>query len=130
MQILQICGVGIIAAISAVVIKQLRAEAAVPVRLAANIILIGAALSIAAPVYSYINDMMSASALSEFESVLMKALGVALITHIGSEICRDVGENGIAGCVELAGKCEILLLSLPLITSVLNTVSDMLGWGT
>ena len=128
MQILRICGTGIIAAISAVVIKQIRSDAAIPVRLAANIILFGAALAVATPVYSYINDMISASALSEFGSILMKALGIAFATHICSEICRDVGEASIAGCIELAGKCEILLLSLPLITSILNTASDILEW--
>ena len=128
MQILRICGVGVIAAVSAVVIKQIRADAAVPVRVAVNIILFGAALSVASPVYSYINDMISISALSEFGSTLMKALGVAFATHICSEICRDVGVAIIAGCFELAGKCEILLLSLPLITSILNTASDILGW--
>lgn len=130
MQILRICGVGIIAAVAAVVIKQIRADAAVPVRLAVNVILFGAALSLASPVYSYINDMISASALSEFGSILMKALGIAFATHICSEICRDVGEASIAGGIELAGKCEILLLSLPLITSILNTASDILEWAT
>ena len=130
MQILRICGAGVIAAVSAVVIKQIRADAAVPVRVAVNIILFGAALLVASPVYSYINDMISVSALSAFGSTLMKALGVAFATHICSEICRDVGEASIASGVELAGKCEILLLSLPLITSILNTASDILEWGT
>lgn len=130
MQILRICGVGVIAAVSAVVIKQIRADAAVPVRVAVNIILFGAALSLASPVYYYINDMIASSALSEFGSILMKALGIALATHICSEICRDAGEASIAGCIEMAGKCEILLLSLPLITSIINTASDVLGWGT
>lgn len=130
MQILRICGVGVIAAISAVVIKQIRADAAIPVRLTANIILFGAAIAVATPVYSYINDMIAVSAIAEFGSILMQALGIAFVTHICAEICRDVGEAGIAGCIELAGKCEILLLSLPLVTSVLNTASDILEWGT
>lgn len=130
MQILRICGAGIIAAISAVVIKQIRSDAAIPVRLAANIILFGAALAVATPVYSYINDMIAASELSEFGSILMNALGIAFATHVCAEICRDVGETSIASGVELAGKCEILLLSLPLITSILNTASDILEWGT
>ena len=128
MQILRVCGVGIIAAVSVVVIKQLRADVAIPIRLAANIILLSAAFSMASPVYSYLKDIIATSALSEYGSILIQAMGIAFATHMGAEICRDVGETGIAGGIELAGKCEILLVSLPLITSILDTASDILGW--
>ena len=49
------------------------------------------------------------------------------MTEIAASICRDSGEGGLAGWVEMAGRVEILLLSFPLIRTVLSTVSDLLG---
>ncbi len=60
-------------------------------------------------------------------SLLGKALGIAFLTETAASVCRDSGEGGLAFWVETAGKLEILLLSLPLIRSVLETVTTLLG---
>jgi stage III sporulation protein AD len=59
--------------------------------------------------------------------ILLKALGVAFLTETAASVCRDSGETGLATWVEIAGKLEILLLSFPLIRTVMDTVTDMLG---
>ena len=63
-------------------------------------------------------------------AILIKALGLAFLTEITAGICRDSGEAGLASWVELAGKLEILLLSLPLVQDVLGAVSGLLGGGS
>ncbi len=57
---------------------------------------------------------------SGFGAVLLKALGISLLTEVGCEICRSVGEGGIAGYVALVGKGELLVLSLPLLREFAN----------
>ena len=42
-------------------------------------------------------------------------------------ICRESGETGAASGVELAGKVEILLLSIPMLENVLNIVGELLN---
>jgi len=128
MQSWQLFGVGILTVLTAMVVKQLRADMVLPIRLAGSILLLGAVVAMSAPVFGYINSLIESTALSEYADVLIKALGVAILTHISSEICRDCGENTVASAVELAGKCEILLLSLPLISSILRTASEILSW--
>ncbi|MBQ9079792.1 MAG: hypothetical protein IJY27_01855 [Clostridia bacterium] len=128
MQSWQICGVGILTALAIVVIKQLRAEMALPLRLVGGVLLMGAVLAMSAPIYAYVKDLIAESAVSQFDEILIKALGIALMTHVCAEICRDCGEGGVASCVELAGKCEILLLSLPLLSSILGVAAEILGW--
>ena len=54
---------------------------------------------------------------------------VAVLTHICGEICRSCGENAAAAGVELGGKAEILLLSLPLIRKILSVAGELFGLG-
>lgn len=128
MQSWQIFGVGLLAAVATVIVKQMRADLAITVRLAGSVVLLGAVVAMSTPVYSYLSALISSTATERFAGVLIKVLGVALVTHLGAEICRDCGESGIATSVELAGKCEILLLSLPLISSILSSAAEILNW--
>lgn len=127
MQSWQIFGVGLLAAVATVVVKQMRVDVALTVRLAGCIVLLGAVVTMSTPVYSYLSALISTAAPIQYAEVLIKALGVALLTYLGSEICRDCGESGIAAAVELAGKCEILLLSLPTVSSILSSAADILN---
>lgn len=127
MQSWQIFGVGLLAAVATVVVKQMRADLAVTVRLAGSVVLLGAVVAMSAPIYSYLSALISRTAPGHYAEVLVKVLGVALLTHLSAEICRDCGESGIATAVELAGKCEILLLSLPLVSSILGSAAELLN---
>ncbi len=123
----QICGVGILTAVAALIVKQLRGELALPVRLSGSIVLLGIVLGLMAPICVYLEQLAQSVGLDEYGEVLLKAFGVAMLTQLGAELCRDCGEGTVAGCVELAGRCEILLLSLPLISSVLDTARELLA---
>lgn len=124
----QICGVALLCTMAAVVMKQLRAELALPVRLAGSLVLLGIIISAAVPLFTYINDLILRSALADYASILLKALGIAWLTHITAEVCRDCGESSAASYVELAGKLEILLLTFPLLAKILDTASQILNW--
>ncbi len=52
---------------------------------------------------------------NRFGAVLLKALGISMLTELGCEICRSVGEAGLAGYVALVGKGELFVLTLPLL---------------
>lgn len=124
----KICGAALICVLAAVVIKQLKGEFAVPLRLATSLLLLGGAFAFGIPLFEYIKGLILDSQLSEYAEILFKAFGIALLTHITAEICRDCGEASAASYVELAGKFEIMLLSLPLVLSVLEDASEILNW--
>ncbi len=58
--------------------------------------------------------------------VLCKALGIVWLTHSACEICKTVGEAGLAGYMELAGRIELVTLSLPLWKSLLELALSFL----
>ncbi len=62
----------------------------------------------------------------EYVVVLCKALGIVWLTHTSCEICKTVGETGLAGYMELAGRIELVTLSLPLWKSLLELALSFL----
>ena len=58
--------------------------------------------------------------------VLLKIVGVGYLTEFGAGILTDFGSASIADKVSLAGKITILLLSLPVVESLLNLVGSFL----
>lgn len=63
---------------------------------------------------------------SVFKAVL-KALGLCYITNFASDTCRDFGQTSLASKVELAGKISIVILTLPLINSILSVALELIG---
>ena len=97
-------------------------------RMAVTVVALGLTLTLAATVLNYVTDLVSATDALSGESwpILLKGLGVAILTEAAASVCRDSGEMGLSTWVETAGKLEILLLSFPLIRTVMDTVTDML----
>ena len=124
----QICGAALICVMAAVVVKQMKGEFILPLRIAISIVLMGGALGIGIPLFRYLRTLIDGGALSEYADILFKSFGIAMLTHVTSEICRDAGEASVASYVELAGKFELLILGLPLVAKVLETTSEILNW--
>ena len=57
---------------------------------------------------------------------VLKTVGIAILTHIAAQVCKDAGEGGIAAVTETAGTALSLCAALPLLRAVLDTVSALL----
>lgn len=55
-------------------------------------------------------------------TTVFKVLGIAYLASFCSEICRDAGQESIATKVEFAGKILILLLAIPILMAVLQSI--------
>jgi stage III sporulation protein AD len=51
---------------------------------------------------------------------VFKVVGIAYLTGFGAQICRDSGEGALALKVEMAGKVAILILTIPVMTAILQ----------
>lgn len=68
----------------------------------------------------------NAGELSSYLKLMLKVLGIALITQITADICRDCGETALAGQTEVAAKIIIVAMILPLFEAVLKIISGLL----
>lgn len=127
----RIGGLALVGLVALLILRQYKPEWAVFIRMAVTVVSMGIILSMAGTVIAYVTDLTTGTGglNGDTWSLLLKALGIAFLTETAASICRDSGETSLAGWVETAGKLEILLLSFPLIRTVMDTVADLLGKG-
>ena len=58
---------------------------------------------------------------------LLKMLGITYAADFSSNICKDAGYQAIAVQIELFGKVTILVLSLPILLTLLRTIQEFLS---
>ena len=62
----------------------------------------------------------------ESAKIMLKSMGIAYITAITGEICTSAGEETLASAAAFAGKVEITVLCLPLLTSLIKLAGENL----
>lgn len=127
----RIGGLALVGLVALLVLRQYKPEWAVFIRMAVTVVSMGIILTMAGTVIAYVTELTEGTGALDGAtwSMLLRALGIAFLTETAASICRDSGEASLAGWVETAGKLEILLLSFPLIRTVLDTVAALLGRG-
>ena len=63
---------------------------------------------------------------SQFLSLLIKITGIAFLSEFAVSICRDSGEGAIASKIELGSKIIIISMSIPIISSLLEIILQIL----
>ena len=64
---------------------------------------------------------------TSYVGTLIKMLGVTYIAEFASGICRDTGYQTIASQIEIFGKLTILVMSLPVLLALLQTIQEFLS---
>lgn len=127
MSILQIVALAVVAAILILVIRQEKPELALQIALAAGLIVF---VLIVWKVVEVINVLERLAVRADLNMVflgtLLRIIGIAYIAEFGTQICKDAGQSALAFKVELAGKVMILILAVPIITTIFETVSRLL----
>lgn len=57
---------------------------------------------------------------------VLKVTGIAIITRLAADLCRDAKEGALASAVETAGSALALLTVLPLMSAVLELLTGLL----
>ena len=63
---------------------------------------------------------------NQFLVLLIKITGIAILTEYTVSICKDSGESAIASKVDFGGKIVIMSMSIPIISSLLETIIKVL----
>lgn len=124
----KICLVGVAFAIVCVLVKNYRSEFLIPTRIASVIVILGIVVALLSPIIQFLNILMGQTLPLEYIEILLKTLAIAFMTQISSELCRECGENSIAFGIETVGKIEMVLLSLPLINTIISMSQELLLW--
>ena len=131
MTAIKLCMLAITGISAALILKQWRSDLLPLLRIAILVGFGGILLSLAAPLISYLHRLLEGGGIEQTHAeILFKGLGIAILTQCCADICRESGEGGIASSVELVGKLELLLLSLPLLDELLSLARELLLLGS
>ena len=62
-----------------------------------------------------------------YMETLLKMLGITYMAEFASGICKDAGYQAIATQMEMFGKITILVLSMPILLTLLKTLQEFLS---
>ena len=78
-------------------------------------------------VWAFLEDLLAAVEISSTLFLpLLKTAGIAVVTRIGADLCRDAGESAVASAVEMAGAMGALLAVLPLMQAAWEVLRSLL----
>ncbi len=127
MDIIKIIGVGLISLIIIIIIRQYKPEFTLYVSLLAGAIILLFLMDKISGIVDLLTSLSNkASINNEFLKLLIKITGIAFLTEFAVSICKDTGESAIASKVDMGGKVIIVSMSIPIISSLLETIVKIL----
>jgi stage III sporulation protein AD len=127
MDILQIVGIALLAAVLILVIREQKPMFAFLLAAFTGIGIFLALVGKIGGVITVLEDLAARSGIpSVYLKTLLKIIGIAYIAEFGAQIVRDAGLESVASKVEFAGKILILMMAIPIISVIVDTVLGLL----
>ncbi len=127
MEIVKVIGIGLVSLIIIVLLKQYKPEYALYVSLIAGVLIISLVIGKIAGIIDILKSLANKSSINnEFLILLIKITGIAILTEYAVSVCKDTGESAIASKVDFGGKILIMSMSIPIISSLLETIIQIL----
>ncbi len=128
MDIARVLALCIVATVLAVMLRSERPDIAIWLSVATAVVVLASVLThLGFLVRTLMGLASKAKAGDVYFATVLKVIGVAYLAGFGAEICRDAGEGATATKLEFAGKVMILVIALPILMAVLETIARLLG---
>ncbi len=125
--IVKIAAIAVTAALCAVVVKKQTPELGLVLGLLAGALILSFSVTALKSTKELMETLADTAGLSPAVlTPVIKTVGIAIVTKLTAEICRDAKEGGIAAFVETAGAAGALLVCLPLMETVLTMITELL----
>ncbi|HHW55202.1 MAG: stage III sporulation protein AD [bacterium] len=127
MELLPFVGLGMVATVLVLLLREERPELASLLSLAAGVMILLLLMDRIATVFNLLQQLAFRAQLDLlYLNTVLRIVAIAYIAQFGSQICRDAGESAIGGKIELAGKILIMFLAVPLMLVILDSVLQLL----
>lgn len=127
MEVLKIIGIGLTAVIIIIILKQYKPEYTIYISITAGAIILSMLFSKISGIILLLTDLSKkVNDSNGFLVILLKITGISLLIEFAVSICKDSGESAIASKIDLGGKIIIISISIPIISSLLETIIKVL----
>lgn len=127
MEIVQIVGLGLIAAILTTILKDQSPQFSFLITLFIGITIFMFLISKISSVITVLERLaVQANINMIYLETILKIIGIAYIAEFGAQITKDAGQGAIAAKIELAGKILIMVMAIPIISVIIETIIQLL----
>ncbi|GJM77997.1 stage III sporulation protein AD [Paenibacillus timonensis] len=127
MEIIQIVGLGLIATVLVLVVKEQKPMFAFLIAASTGVLIFLYLVGKIGGIIEVLEDLADKSGVQMiYLKTILKIIGIAYIAEFGAQIVRDAGQESIASKIEMAGKVLIMVLAIPIISIIIETVIKLL----
>ncbi len=123
---LRLIGIALIFAVSALLLRALGWRGVPVFCVLGFLFLISEAASGFFAAFSQINEQLSYSVGKDAVASALKIIGIGYLFGICADICRELGEGTVAKGVEIAGRVEIITVTLPFLEEIIKIGAALL----
>ena len=107
--------------------KDKRSDLAVLVMLAAGVMVFIFCLNELGQIITFLKTTSERAGIDGvYLGIVLKILAISYLASFASEICKDAGAGSLASKVEFSGKIFILVLAIPILMAVLDSILQIL----
>ncbi|MGJ9383282.1 stage III sporulation protein AD [Salipaludibacillus neizhouensis] len=127
MEIIQIVGLGMIATFLAIIVKEQKPVFALLITVFTGAIIFIFLIDKIAVLFQTLEELAENSNVNMiYVQTIFKIIGIAYIAEFAAQIARDADQGSIASKIELAGKILILVMAIPIISVIIDTILTLI----
>ncbi len=125
--IFKIIAVGLMTCLATIIIKPIRSDFSIIIAIAGGLIILFMIINYLTDVLDAFKNIINISGLnSNLYKLLLKIIGVGYLIEFTAGICIDTGNQSLGDKVLLGGKIIIMVMALPIVTSILEIIMELL----
>lgn len=127
MEIIQVVGLGLVVTFMILLLKEQKPMFAYILATFAGVFIFITLVGKITDVIQVLKNLAHQANVNQlFLETILKIIGIAYIAEFGAQVTRDAGQGSIAAKIELAGKVLIMVMAIPIITVIIETIVQIL----
>lgn len=124
---IKIAGIALAVLFCALIVKEKNSTVAALLSVAGGITLLIVVIGNFSNITDAVHKFTDSSSVTDtYVKLMLKALGITILTQFVADICRDNGESALASITETASKIAVVTMLLPLFQTVISIVGGLL----
>ena len=123
-----VIGIALFSAVAGLFVKQYKPELAIIFSLGAGAVILIVLIVFVGKIADELRNIFDqANINTSVFAAFFKAMGICYLAKFATDVCKDFGQNSLAGKIELAGKICVALVTLPLVREILKVALELIG---
>lgn len=124
---IKLIGIALVSSVLYCIVRKYTPEYAIIAETGAVMIVLFFAFPYITDVIDFFGEYASFSGVGNgYIEIILKAVGIAVLTQFTSDICRDSGQTALAGKIELGGKLIITVLAVPMAEALIEVAVSII----